>query len=275
MRIEYEDKDIIVVYKEAGLPVQSGRTSARDLVSMLKNHLAQEERTSRKDPGIRDRDLASDRQPAGKYAEPYLGIVHRLDQPVEGLLVFAKTPKAAAALSRQAAAKGGDAREESAAGKAAGGKTAGGKSAKQGSRTQAMEKVYRAVVLISGEAYPLALEGRKREVMLTDWILRDYSNNTALAAEEGARGAKRAQLTFRTLEIKDGKAMVEIRLHTGRHHQIRVQMAHAGMPLAGDRKYGDPGTEEKRLCLCAAKLGFRHPGSGKWMEFRVEPGFGI
>ena len=261
MRIEYEDKDIIVVYKEAGLPVQSGRTSARDLVSMLKNHLAQEEQTSRKDSEIRDRNRTSDRQPAGKHAEPYLGIVHRLDQPVEGLLVFAKTPKAAAALSRQAAAKGGE--------------SAGDKSAKQGSRTQAMEKVYRAVVLITGEAYPLALEGRKREVLLTDWILRDYSNNTAFVAEEGARDAKRAQLTFRTLEIKDGKAMVEIRLHTGRHHQIRVQMAHAGMPLAGDRKYGDPGTEEKRLCLCAAKLGFRHPGSGKWMEFRVEPGFGI
>ena len=280
MRIEYEDKDIIVVYKEAGLPVQSGRTSARDLVSMLKNHLAKEEQTSRKESGIRDRDRASDRQPAGKHAEPYLGIVHRLDQPVEGLLVFAKTPKAAAALSRQAAAKGEDARDESAAGKAAGGESAGGessggKSAKQGNRTQAMEKVYRAVVLITGEAYPLALEGRKREVLLTDWILRDYSNNTAFVAEEGARDAKRAQLTFRTLEIKDGKAMVEIRLHTGRHHQIRVQMAHAGMPLAGDRKYGDPGTEEKRLCLCAAKLGFRHPGSGKWMEFRVEPGFGI
>ena len=275
MRIEYEDKDIIVVYKEAGLPVQSGRTSARDLVSMLKNHLAQEEQTSRKDSGVRDRDRASDRQPAGKHAEPYLGIVHRLDQPVEGLLVFAKTPKAAAALSRQAAAKGEDARDESAAGKAAGEESAGDKSAKQGSRTQAMEKVYRAVVLISGDAYPLALEGRKREVLLTDWILRDYSNNTAFVAEEGARDAKRAQLTFRTLEIKDGKAMVEIRLHTGRHHQSRVQMAHAGMPLAGDRKYGDPGTEEKRLCLCAAKLGFRHPGSGKWMEFRVEPGFGI
>ena len=99
MRIEYEDKDIIVVYKEAGLPVQSGRTSARDLVSMLKNHLAQEEQTSRKDSGVRDRDRASDRQPAGKHAEPYLGIVHRLDQPVEGLLVFAKTPKAAASPS--------------------------------------------------------------------------------------------------------------------------------------------------------------------------------
>ena len=71
MRIEYEDKDIIVVYKEAGLPVQSGRTSARDLVSMLKNHLAQEEQMPRKDSGTRDRDRASDRQPAGKLRVLY------------------------------------------------------------------------------------------------------------------------------------------------------------------------------------------------------------
>ena len=260
MRIEYEDKDIIVVYKEAGLPVQSGRTSASDLVSMLKNHLAQEEQMSRKDSGIRDRDRSSDRQPAGKHAEPYLGIVHRLDQPVEGLLVFAKTPKAAADLSRQAAAKG------DATGKAAGNKA--------GTST-VMEKVYIAAADLSADAFPLALEGRKREVTLTDWILRDYSDNTAHVVEEGAKDAKRAELTFQTLEIKGAKALLEIRLHTGRHHQIRVQMAHAGMPLAGDRKYGDRLTEEKKLCLCAARLGLRHPGSGKWMEFRVEPGFGI
>ena len=88
-------------------------------------------------------------------------------------------------------------------------------------------------------------------------------------------GSKKAVLNYRLVASSVNYHLLEIELLTGRHHQIRVQMAHAGMPLAGDRKYGDPGTEEKRLCLCAAKLGFRHPGSGKWMEFRVEPGFGI
>ena len=258
MRIEYEDKEIIVVYKEAGLPVQSGRTSAKDLVSMLKNHLAQEEQTAR---------------------EPYLGIVHRLDQPVEGVLVFAKTPKAAADLSRQAAAKS-DAGNS--AGQGAKGNTAGqGTGAKGQKDVPAMEKIYRAVVLLSAESYPLVLEGRKREITLTDWILRDYSGNSSLVVEEGTRDAKRAQLTFRTLEVKDGRAMLEIRLHTGRHHQIRVQMAHAGMPLAGDRKYGgqdkvsgaEPGAGP--LCLCAARLSFRHPQNRKRMTFTTEPSFSL
>ena len=258
MRIEYEDKEIIVVYKEAGLPVQSGRTSAKDLVSMLKNHLAQEEQTAR---------------------EPYLGIVHRLDQPVEGVLVFAKTPKAAADLSRQAAAKS-DAGNS--AGQGAKGNTAGqGTGAKGQKDVPAMEKIYRAVVLLSAESYPLVLEGRKKEITLTDWILRDYSGNSSLVVEEGTRDAKRAQLTFRTLEVKDGRAMLEIRLHTGRHHQIRVQMAHAGMPLAGDRKYGGPdkasGAEPGAgpLCLCAARLSFRHPQNRKRMTFTTEPSFSL
>ena len=241
MRIEYEDNEIIVVYKEAGLPVQSGRTSGRDLVNLLKNHLAQ-------------KNQAAGQEQAGHNKEPYLGIVHRLDQPVEGLLVFAKTPKAAAELSRQAAAKGSE----------------------QGhGAQQAMEKIYRAVVLLSGDSFPLALEGRKREITLTDWILRDYSNNTSLVVEEGARDAKQAKLAFRTLEVKDGRALVEIRLYTGRHHQIRVQMAHAGMPLAGDRKYGNASGEDRKLCLCAARLCFRHPKNGRRMEFTAEPSFPI
>ena len=261
MRIEYEDRDIIVIYKEAGLPVQSGRTSQKDLVSLLKNNLAQE-------PGAEkagEEKAGAEKAGAEKAREPYLGIIHRLDQPVEGLLVFAKTPKAAADLSRQAAAKGETAAKSGAA----------AKSGRSGSAQSGMEKIYRAVVVLSGESFPLALEGRRREVTLTDWLLRDYSNNTAVVVEEGAKGAKCAELSFRTLEIKDLRALTEIRLHTGRHHQIRVQMAHAGMPLAGDRKYGTAGPEEKQLCLCASRLAFRHPGNGKRMEFEVEPSFSV
>ena len=278
MRIEYEDNEIIVVYKETGLPVQSGRTSGRDLVSVLKNHLAQESCSAGQAPDPRQ---------AVRGAEPYLGIVHRLDQPVEGLLVFAKTPGAAAHLSRQAAAKGSadPDRQEAAKGSSSPGRQAAVKGnagpgrqagAKKGKKeVPAMEKIYRAVVLLDREAYPLALEGRKREILLTDWILRDYSGNTAMVVEEGVRDAKKAQLYFRTLEMKDGRAMVEIRLLTGRHHQIRVQMAHAHMPLAGDRKYGGGAGEDGRLCLCAARLCFTHPGSGRRMEFTVTPGFSL
>lgn len=240
MRIEYEDRELVVIYKEAGLPVQTGRTSRKDAVSLLKNHLAQTARevSGEKNPGKQ-----------GGYAEPYLGIVHRLDQPVEGLLVFAKTPGSAAALSAQAASKDG------------------------------MEKVYQAVVNLNSASYPLAIEGRKREVTLTDWLGRDFASNTAYIASEGEKGARKAQLSFRTQWIKEGRAFLQIRLHTGRHHQIRIQMAHAAMPLVGDRKYGGAADEGERdnssaaypLCLCAAKLCFTHPASKKGMTFCIEP----
>ena len=271
MRIEYEDKDILVVYKEAGLPVQTGKTSGRDLASLLRNYLAERE--------------GSPTDPKGKgrpqQTEPYLGIVHRLDQPVEGILVFAKTPKAAAALSAQAAAKAGIAGKKGEAGNA-GSAVRTGKGKKKpdtGKSTRidtAMEKIYQAVVCLDAGSYPLAVEGLKREVTLTDWLGRDRISNMAYVTTPEERGAKRAELIFRTKWIKENKALLEIRLLTGRHHQIRIQMAHAGMPLAGDRKYGNRtgenlSAEESPLCLCAVRLSMIHPSTGKKMEFCVEP----
>ena len=274
MRIEYEDKDILVVYKEAGLPVQTGKTSGRDLASLLRNYLAERE--------------GSPTDPKGKgrpqQTEPYLGIVHRLDQPVEGILVFAKTPKAAAALSAQAAAKAGIAGKAGKKGEAgnAGSVVRTGKGKKKpdtGKSTRidtAMEKIYQAVVCLDAGSYPLAVEGLKREVTLTDWLGRDRISNMAYVTTPEERGAKRAELIFRTKWIKENKALLEIRLLTGRHHQIRIQMAHAGMPLAGDRKYGNRtgenlSAEESPLCLCAVRLSMIHPSTGKKMEFCVEP----
>ncbi len=239
MRIEYEDKDLLVVYKEAGLPVQTGRTSRKDLVSILKNHLAQE---AREQGDGTDIHMPGNRTAANVPPQPYLGIVHRLDQPVEGLLVFAKTPKSAAALSKMAASKDG------------------------------MEKVYQALVCLDGASYPMAIEGMKKEVMLVDWLGRDRSSNTAYIAAEDEPEAKRAELVFRTLQIKESRALLEIHLHTGRHHQIRIQMAHAGMPLQGDRKYGQSEAAGP-LCLCACRLSFLHPVTKKKMEFCIEPSF--
>ena len=145
MRIEYEDQEILVIYKEAGLPVQTGRTSQKDVVSLLKNHLARNARTSEAEAKGAEAGNAA----PGVHAGPYLGIVHRLDQPVEGLLVFAKTPGSAAALSAQAASKDG------------------------------MEKVYQAVVCLSPASYPLAIDGMKKPVTLIDWLGRDRSTNMA------------------------------------------------------------------------------------------------
>ena len=254
MRIEYEDQEILVIYKEAGLPVQTGRTSQKDVVSLLKNHLARNTRTSEAEAkGAEIKRAEAGNTASGMQAEPYLGIVHRLDQPVEGLLVFAKTPGSAAALSAQAASKDG------------------------------MEKVYQAVVCLSSASYPLAIDGMKKPVTLVDWLGRDRSTNMAYITSEDEQGAKRAELSFRTLWIRDGRALLEIRLRTGRHHQIRIQMAHAGMPLLGDRKYGDmterypdrglPEEKPYPLCLCAWRLSFQHPVSGKKMTFCVEPAF--
>jgi 23S rRNA pseudouridine1911/1915/1917 synthase len=258
MRIEYEDDEIIVVYKEAGLPAQAGRTSRKDLVSELKNYLALS--GSGGSGEGRDADRVQSRQ-----GEPYLGIIHRLDQPVEGLLVFAKTPRAAAELSRQVSGKSD------------------------------MRKVYQAVVTLPDEkARELAQKASRKVITLTDWIVREYGTNSSRIAEEGSRDAKKAELTFRILKMNEDRALAEIHLHTGRHHQIRVQMAHAGMPLAGDRKYGpvpqqseesglpvESGMEKEgnyqkdRLCLCACFLQFRHPSTGKKMKFDVEPSFSL
>ena len=252
MRIEYEDDEIIVVYKEAGLPVQAGRTSRKDLVSELKNYLS-----------LQASAASGDSQDAGRgqarRGEPYLGIIHRLDQPVEGLLVFAKTPRAAAELSRQVSGK------------------------------TDMRKVYQAIVMLPDKkAKDQAQKAARKVITLTDWLVRDYGTNSSRISEEGNRDAKKAELTYRILKTDGDCALAEIHLHTGRHHQIRVQMAHAGMPLAGDRKYGpvpqqseESGMEKEgnyqkdRLCLCACFLQFRHPSTGKKMKFDVEPSFSL
>lgn len=216
--ILYEDKDIIVCRKPAGIAVQNARLGTMDMESCLKNYLA----------------LAGD----GRQI-PYLAVVHRLDQPVEGVLVFAKNPRAAKALSAQIAA---------------------GK----------MEKIYLAVTF--GQPKPSQI--------LEDYLKKDGKTNTSSVVSPGTPGAKKARLSYEALgEEKDRisgkqKWLLRIHLDTGRHHQIRVQLAHAGMPLAGDRKYGADGgitIGTGNLALCAASLTFTHPSTGKVMEFRTTP----
>ena len=226
MTILYEDSQILVCYKEAGLPVQSARVGVKDLVSIVKNYLWERN---------------------GQREEPYLGVIHRLDQPVEGVLVFAKTPKAARELSAQVS----DGR---------------------------MKKIYHAVVWEPAEKY------NTKEGTLADHLLTDKKTNSARVVPEGSKGAKQARLDYRILnnisvspapslrgpEKNDSLILVEIHLHTGRHHQIRVQMANAGMPLCGDRKYGYPG-ETGQLALCAVSLELLHPATGKPMQFHCTP----
>ena len=157
IRILFEDEQIIVCEKPAGVAVQTKRLGQADMESLLKNRRA------------------------GKGELPYIGVVHRLDQPVSGVMVFAKTKEAAAALGRQIASGLAD-------------------------------KFYYAVT----DGVPEAGKGQ-----FTDYLLRDGRTNTSAVVESSTPGAKRAELSYEVLEQKNGRAVLRIHLGTGRHHQIR------------------------------------------------------
>lgn len=210
----YEDAAIIVCVKPAGVATQTKRIGEKDMESMLRTYRMQKNEAS------------------------YIGVVHRLDQPVSGVMVFAKTKEAAADLSKQVASKMAD-------------------------------KYYYALT----DGVPDASKG-----VLEDYLLRDGKNNLSKVVSSREPGAKRAELSYEVLEKSDTRALLSIKLATGRHHQIRVQMAHAGWPLAGDRKYNfktnmKPVSEP--MGLCSYKLGFRHPVTKKKMEFEIDNPFSV
>lgn len=216
--ILYEDKEILVCRKPAGLAVQNARIGTMDLESGLKNYLAKN----------------------GQKQPPYLAVIHRLDQPVEGILVFGKNPGAAKELSRQIT-------------------------------EHQVEKIYLAATFGEPPAYSGTLE---------DYLKKDGKTNTSSVVAPGTPGGKKARLSYEVLEettdLFSGrkKWLVKIHLETGRHHQIRVQMAHGRMPLLGDRKYNTDLTVSAGnygLALCAANLCFVHPVTGKTMRFQTVP----
>lgn len=217
-QIIYEDNEIIVCYKQAGMATQTKQIGQQDVESELKNYLK-----------------------GGN-----LFVIHRLDQPVEGVLVFAKTKQAAAGLSRQLG-------EDS------------------------MHKCYLAAV--HGE--PVQKEG-----ILTDYLLKEPKGNLSKVVKEGTPGARYAELSYQVLHTKQVQAgtkagmssLLSIRLKTGRHHQIRLQFANAGYPLLGDGKYADDKTKTlsselgiRNVALCASRLTFLHPRTKKPMEFEIVP----
>lgn len=219
--ILYEDKEIIVCHKQAGVATQTARLGEVDMESALKKYLK----------------------------TPYIGMVHRLDQPVEGILVFAKTKSAAAKLSKQNAG-------------------------------QSMSKNYYAIVM------PLDIARTEEEGILIDYLLKSGRENISRVVEKGTLEAKRAELSYKivkTVQLEEGLwiALVKVKLVTGRHHQIRVQMSNAGLPLLGDNKYGCETSghlsrklQIKNVALCAYRLEFFHPVTGKKMFFEIEPSGG-
>lgn len=210
LKVVYEDGHILVCFKPAGVPVQTASIGRTDLESMVRNYLAEKTGTS----------------------VPYLGMIHRLDQPVQGLVVFAKNKKSAASLSAQV----------------------------QDGR---MKKYYLAVT----DGLP-----EEKEARLIHYLKKDSRTNMSACVEKNVSGAKKAELIYRVRETnaQTAHALVEIELLTGRHHQIRVQMAANGTPLVGDTKYNVHADTRTGIGLCAYRLELLHPENGKRMEFCCE-----
>lgn len=261
--IIFEDQDLFVIRKPAGFATQTARVGQADVVSELKNHIAA----------------------SGAATPPYLGIIHRLDQPVEGLLVFAKNKKAAAALTKQL---GG---EDCTLNKQYYAVLCGKPSQKAGELVDYMYRdpqKARAVIVenrtgrsredsscaeepISGIEKPVSSAGGRK---------------TGSRKPEGSRGgitAKKAVLRYQilqTVRASSGEeiSLAEIQIDTGRFHQIRAQMAHAGMALLGDEKYAGEAVKacSRRLgirttALCAGSLAFVHPVTEETLCFEIRP----
>ncbi|MCR5283094.1 MAG: RluA family pseudouridine synthase [Lachnospiraceae bacterium] len=215
-KILYADQSVLVVHKPAGIAVESASVTQMDVISELKNELKL----------------------------TYIGLVHRLDQPVEGLFVVGKTKQDTAKLTKQL---------------------------QEGS----LSKSYLAL------AYPgEGVKDSKGNFFLQDYLYRDPKTRRAVITTDAKDPrVKEALLSGSILQqTKDGAFLCRIRIETGRFHQIRAQMAHAGMPLLGDEKYGSQGSAGmskalgiRQLCLCADQLSFLHPKTGRRMEFSITP----
>lgn len=206
----YEDNHIIVVIKPQNQPVQEDESKDKDLLTELKEY-------------IKD-----------KYNKPgnvYLGLVHRLDRPTGGVMVFARTSKAASRLCEQI-------------------------------KTDEFEKKYLTVL----QGTPRMDRGR-----LINYLKKDERTNTVSLVGSLETGAKRAELYYKVLDTVDDLSLAEIDLYTGRTHQIRVQMSSVGCPVYGDTKYGKSTVARTKMALWATELKFNHPVTKQRMVFKVLP----
>ena len=211
LKVFYEDNHVIVVEKPNNVPSQADKTGDEDMLTKIKEYMKE------------------------KYHKPgnvYLGLVHRLDRPTGGIMVFAKTSKAAARLSEQI-------------------------------RNKQVQKKYLAMC----DGKP-----EKAKDTWCDFLLKTERTNTSRVVPEGTKNAKEAILDYEILAYKEktNLSVVKVNLRTGRHHQIRVQFASRGYSLYGDQKYGVRG-RGKQLRLWAYYLSFYHPITKEKMEFEEIP----
>lgn len=209
--ILYEDNHLLVVEKPVNIPVQEDRSGDLDLLSALKVDL---------------------KRRFNKPGNVYLGLVHRLDRPVGGVMVFAKTSKAASRLSDQL-------------------------------RRGTIDRKYLAVL----RGVP-----KKRQATLRHFLYKNRNKNQVFSVKGNHPEAKAASLDYEVLKTVSNNSLLSVRLHTGRSHQIRVQLATEGYPLYGDQKYGEqvnkPG---EQIALWAHTLEFEHPTTKEVMCFQSQP----
>ncbi|MBO4711797.1 RluA family pseudouridine synthase [bacterium] len=207
--IIYEDNHLLVVVKPQGIPVQKAESSNDDFQSLLKDYLKR------------------------KYDKPgnvFLGIVHRLDQPVGGVMVFAKTSKAASRLSEQI-------------------------------RQNIWKKQYLAVV----DGVP-----KEKKAVLEDYLVKNEEKNEVYVSKKGDPKAKFARLFYETLGSKNGRSLLKITLETGRAHQIRVQLSSRSLPIVNDHKYNKNSKNISDIALWAYSVEIIHPVTKEKLVFTKE-----
>lgn len=209
--ILYEDNHLLIVEKPVNIPVQEDETKDKDLLTLLKEDLKY------------------------RYQKPgnvYLGLVHRLDRPVGGAIVFAKTSKAASRLADTL-------------------------------RKQEMKRKYLAIV--RGEP-------KRKEASLEHYLVKNQRKNIVTSVAKGTKGAKLARLDYRVLGSQQDLSLLLVKLHTGRSHQIRVQLSTSGFPIYGDQKYGEhvnkPG---QQIALWSCYLEFKHPVKDEMIKIISTP----
>lgn len=211
LEIVYEDNHLLVLNKSAGDLVQGDKTG---------------------DQTLADRACDFLRQRDNKPGNVFLGVPHRLDRPVSGIVIYAKTSKALSRLSELF-------------------------------RQGTIRKYYWAVT---------ASAPRDPEGALCHYLKRDRSRNKSLVVDSGTKDAKEARLSYRTLGVSDSYVLLEVELITGRHHQIRCQLAHIGCPIKGDLKYGARRSNpDGGISLHARSVSFVHPVNGKALELEARP----
>ena len=210
LNVLYEDNHIIVVEKPAGVPTQADYTNDMDMYNLVRDYI----KVKYNKPGL-----------------AFVGIVHRLDRPVGGVMVFARTSKGASRLSEQV-------------------------------RNRTFKKIYLAKI-----------EGHleQKTGTLENYLVKNEKKNMSFVVDKDTVGAKEAKLDYEVILEKEDTSIVKVTLHTGRHHQIRLQFANINHPLVGDAKYGRDKKGRSNVMLWAYSLEFKHPTKDEVMKFCLNP----